>query len=262
MKPSYCLITGASSGIGTQFAYQYAELGNNLILTGRNKTRLEFLKSHLESRYSIIVAIIPLDLSVPNSAQTLYDEVERLGISVPYLVNSAGFGELQDFLDTDWIRLQQMMQVNMYCLSQLCYLFGNKMRKAGGGQIINVASCAGFSGGPHMAMYYATKNFVLSLSEGLSVEFLPYHVSVTALCPGPTKTGFEEHANMGKSVMFSMFPPENPEKTAQAGMHAAFRRKPAVYHGFVSKVFNIISRLLPRRIVCKITARVNRKNEK
>lgn len=255
---NYCLITGASGGIGLEFARVFAKNGYNLILVARSNDKLESLKKELETRYSIKAVAYSADLTSCVEIEQLHKYVIESNLQVDILVNNAGFGDLCAFLDSKWDRQQALIDLNITALVKLTYLFGNDMRKRGTGRIINLSSVAAFSAGPYMSLYYASKSFVLSFSEALAAELDGTGILVTALCPGPTSTGFEKNAHMGKSVMFSRFKTATAKDVAEAGYRAAMRGKNIKYHGFVTNAFNIATRLLPRRIAGKMAAGMNR----
>lgn len=254
-----CLITGASGGIGMEFARIFAQNGHDLILVARSRDKLEALKEELETRYAVDVGVYPADLTSSTEIENLYEYLTYANLRVDVLVNNAGFGDLGAFLDSAWERQQALIDLNITALVRLTYLIGNDMKKRGSGKIINLSSVAAFSAGPNMSLYYASKSFVLSFSESLAEELKGSGVTVTALCPGPTATGFEKNANMGKSVMFSRFKPATAEQVAKAGYHAAMRGKNVKYHGFVTYAFNIASRLLPRSAARSFASGMNRK---
>lgn len=255
---NYCLITGASGGIGLEFARVFAKNGYNLILVARSNDKLESLKKELETRYSVKAVAYSADLTSCVEIEQLHKYVIESNLQVDILVNNAGFGDLCAFLDSEWNRQQALIDLNITALVKLTYLFGNDMKKRGIGRIINLSSVAAFSAGPYMSLYYASKSFVLSFSEALAAELDGTEISVTALCPGPTSTGFEKNAHMGKSVMFSRFKTATAKDVAEAGYRAAMRGKNIKYHGFVTNAFNIATRLLPRRIAGKMAAGMNR----
>jgi short-subunit dehydrogenase len=255
---NYCLITGASGGIGLEFARVFAKNGYNLILVARSNDKLKCLKKELETRYSIKAVAYSADLTSCVEIEQLHKYVIESNLQVDILVNNAGFGDLCAFLDSKWDRQQALIELNITALVKLTYLFGSDMRKRGAGRIINLSSVAAFSAGPYMSLYYASKSFVLSFSEALAAELDGTGISVTALCPGPTSTGFEKNAHMGKSVMFSRFKTATAKDVAETGYRAAMRGKSIKYHGFVTNAFNIATRLLPRRITRKMAAGMNK----
>lgn len=255
---NYCLITGASGGIGMEFARVFAKNGYNLILVARSKDKLDSLKKELETGYSVKVASYPADLTSHAEIERLHKWAAESDLQVDILINNAGFGDLCAFLDSEWNRQQALIDLNITALVKMTYLFGNDMRKRGTGRVINLSSVAAFSAGPYMSLYYASKSFVLSFSEALAAELEGTGISVTALCPGPTSTGFEKNAHMGQSVMFSRFKTATAKEVAEAGYRAAMRGKRVKYHGFVTNAFNIATRLLPRRMTETMANGMNR----
>lgn len=253
-----CLITGASGGLGREFARIFAKNGQDLILVARSTAQLEQLSGELKEAYGTDAVPFSADLTCDSEIQRLYDWVREKGWQVDCLVNNAGFGDLGAFLDGDWTRQQALLELNVLAVVRLTRLFGKDMKRRGFGRILNVASAAAFSAGPNMALYYASKSFVLSFSEALAEELKGSGVTVTALCPGPTATGFERNAHMGKSVMFSVFPPASAERAAKAGYEAMMGGKPVKYHGFVTHSFSLLSRLLPRSAARRLAKGMNR----
>ena len=190
-------------------------------------------------------------------AKDLHDRVLGLGIHVDALVNNAGFGDAGAFCERDWQRQRDMVQVNMVALMQLAHLFVPHMVERGAGMVLNLSSVAAFSAGPYMSVYYASKAFVLSFSEALSEELAGTGVTVTAICPGPTATGFEASAAMGSgSTMF-----QHAASAADVARHgiAAMRAGKAIcLEGMFTKVMAVGSRLVPRAIARKLAMRMNR----
>lgn len=253
----YSLITGATGGIGYEIAKVFAINKHNLILVARNKEKLEQIKNEFEKIYSIAVVVIPMDLSNIDSGKYLYEKTTEDGYIVDNLVNNAGFGDLNGFLDSDWEKQYKMLQLNITTLMEMTYLYGNDMRKAGQGHIMNVASIAAFCAGPNMSNYYATKAYVLSFSEAIAEELKGTGVTVTALCPGPTSTGFEKAAKMDNSKMFTFFKPATAENVARYGYNKMMKGKVVAYYGVISKIMNIGVRLVPRSITRKLAKAIN-----
>ena len=248
------LITGASCGIGEAFARIFARdrEGYRLVLVARNKSRLEALARELDLRFSTECIVIALDLAKPSSAAKLYQQLGHQGVEVNILVNNAGFGYYGEFIDMESIKLQQMIQLNMTTLTQLSYLFSQRMALRGGGKILNVASVAGFQPVPNFAVYSATKAYVISLSEAISEELRGANVTVTTLCPGPTKSIFFSNAKMDSSMMRgTKF--MSCEEVAMAGARGVIKGERLVTPGMMNKINSVGSRLLPRDTVLKIT---------
>ena len=188
------LVTGASSGIGRELARVLAEHGYNLVVVARGVDALQTLAEELYDAYGTTVTVLPKDLSKAAAPQQIFKALQADGIHVDVLINNAGFGAFRNFTDTPLSRVTAMIAVNVAALAELCHLFAGPMIERGGGRILNVASVASFNPTPNAAVYGATKAFVLSLSEALSEELKPQGVSVTALCPGLTDTGFSKAA--------------------------------------------------------------------
>jgi len=251
------LITGASSGIGRECAIVFAKNGFDLILVARSVDKLSALKEELEQKHGIAVTVIPMDLSEPDVACELLRQLKKLELNANVLVNSAGFGDFAGFLDSDWSKQKNMVDLNITALMQMSYVFGNEMRKCGYGRILNLSSVAAFSAGPYMSVYYASKAFVLSFSQALAEELKDTGVTVTALCPGPTSTGFDSAADMGGSKMFDTFKSATPKQVAECGYQAVMSGKHVKYHGLPTKLMNIGSRIVPRKTTTKFAAKIN-----
>lgn len=183
------LITGASNGIGLELAKVHASKGGDLVLVARNKAKLDELKAEFENKFKVKVYTIGKDLSADNSAQEVYNETTKQNIKIDYLINNAGFGDFGMFAETDWSKELQMINLNITTLTQFTKLYLQDMLKSKSGKIMNVASTAAFQSGPTMAVYYATKAYVLSFSEAVDNEVSNRGVTVTTLCPGATESG-------------------------------------------------------------------------
>jgi uncharacterized protein len=196
------LITGASSGIGLNFSHKFAESGHDVILVARSEGKLRTLALELESKYGVRAYVFTSDLSEPGASKVLYDKVKAQGTQVDILINNAGFGLFGEFEETELSKELDMIQVNITALTELSKYVGQEMVARKSGQILNVASTAAFQPGPLMAVYYATKAYVLSFSEALANEWATHGVKVTALCPGATRTGFSDAAELQSSKLF------------------------------------------------------------
>jgi short-subunit dehydrogenase len=196
------LITGASSGIGKELARIHASKGGNVVLVARRGAELESLRSELEDKYKIEVAIFQQDLSKEGAAKNVFEFCKENNIEIEYLMNNAGFGGHGNFVDRPLDKDVEMIHLNIQALVELSHLFLQDMKKRKAGKILNTASTAGFLPGPLQATYFATKAFVVSFTKGISHELKPHGITVTALCPGPVKTEFEFVAGMGNGDMF------------------------------------------------------------
>lgn len=250
------LITGASAGIGVELARQFAAHGYDLVLTARRQQPLQTLADELEGHHSMQCRVILTDLSEPDGPAGLVDELNNAGITVDLLVNNAGFGVYGPFLDAEPQRLQQMLYVNIFALTQLTRLLLPGMLERGQGKILNVASIAAFQPGPLLATYSATKAYVLSLSEALSEELRGTGVTVTCLCPGPTRTEFAEVAGMAVSRLFQGPNVMDVLPVAKAGCRATLRGQRRVVPGFSNKLAIFGSWITPRWLLLKIIKRI------
>lgn len=253
------LITGASSGIGLALATIHASKGGNLVLVARNKEKLDELKVQLEKQYGVTVYTIGKDLSIHNSAQEVYEETKRQNIHIDYLINNAGFGDYGMFVETDWIKEQQMIQLNITTLTQLTKLYMQDMVAHHGGKIMNLASTASFQPGPTMAVYFATKAYVLSFSEAVNNEVRNKGVTITALCPGLTESGFQAAAAMEESMLVKGRKLPSAQEVAEFGYKAMMEGKPVAIHGLLNTVMANAVRFLPRSVVVNVIRRVQNK---
>lgn len=249
MPHTTTLITGASSGIGMELARVFAREGHDLLITARREERLNELKKELESKYGISVSVLPLDLSEINAPQALFDFAQQNNLIVDILINNAGVGDFGKFHKSDWDWQETMIDLNMKSLTHLTHLFLPEMIKLDRAYVMNVASNAAFQPGPLMSVYYATKNYVLAFSEAIANELQDTGVSVTALCPGPTKSEFQETADMQKSRLVNLMPLPDPRQVAEYGYKALINGKRVAVHGISNKIFSVVVRLLPRRLV-------------
>jgi short-subunit dehydrogenase len=245
------LVTGASSGIGRELAKCFAADRSRLLLVARNAPALEALATELRLAQGTEVRVLPGDLSLPETPAQLFAELQKAGLSVDVLVNNAGFGAHGDFAELPLGRQLEMVQVNVSALMQLTGLFLPGMIARHQGGVLNVASTAAFQPGPGMAVYFATKSCVLSFGEALAEELAGTGVTVTTLCPGPTRTNFGKIANfrggdhLTKHAM-------SAETVARYG-HDAFRRGRVVaIPGLSNWLLTLLVRLLPRLVVRRI----------
>lgn len=253
------LITGASSGIGSELARIHAKNNGDLILVARRMDRLESLKTELESNYAVKVELIEMDLAVPGAGTKLVEMMQDRNIIIKYLFNNAGFGGYGEFIERDLKIDMEMIQLNVSTLVEISHGIANQMVKNGGGKILNTASTAGFLPGPLQATYFATKAFVVSFSQALNQELMHQGVSVTALCPGPVQTEFIAVAGMTKSTMFKGA--KTAAYTAQKGYNALMNNKIiCISEPSLHFLINYMLWMLPRRIVLKMVERMQRIN--
>lgn len=251
------LVTGASSGIGLELARCFAADGSRLILTARRRAELDELAAELRAKHTSEVTVITADLAAPAGVDTLLAALEQQNLSPDVLVNNAGFGGRGDFIDIDAARIEAMLAVNIEALTKLTRALLPAMRARRRGGVLNVASTAAFQPGAFMATYYASKAYVLSLSEALYVECKRDGVTVSCLCPGATATGFAAEAEMEGSLLFRLGS-MRADAVARAG-HAGFRRgKAIVIPGLRNKLGVQLLRVSPRAIVRKLVAILQR----
>jgi short-subunit dehydrogenase len=253
------LITGASNGIGLELAKIHASKGDDLVLVARNKQKLDELKSELEAAYKIKVYTIGKDLSLPNAAKEVYDETTRQHISINYLINNAGFGDSGMFAETDWNKELQMINLNITALTHFTKLYLQDMVKSRSGKIMNVASTAAFQSGPTMAVYFATKAYVLSFSEAVNNEVSDKNITVTALCPGPTESGFQAAAALEDSKLFKGKNIPSSKTVAEFGYRSMMSGKTVAIHGLVNSILANFVRIMPRALVVKVTRKMQEK---
>lgn len=247
------LITGASNGIGLELAKVHAQKGDNLVLVARSLDKLEILKKELEAKHSISVYNIGIDLSMADAAQKVFDETQSKGIQIDYLINNAGFGDFGMFAETDWNKEYQMIALNITTLTQFTKLYIKEMIKRGSGKIMNVASTAAFQSGPTMAVYYATKAYVLSFSEAVDNEVRDKGVTVTTLCPGATESGFQSAADMHESRLVKGRKLPTSKEVAEYGYKAMMKGQTVAIHGVMNWLMANSVRFTPRALVVKIT---------
>ena len=253
------LITGSSNGIGYELARVHAEKGDDLVLVARNICKLNELKEELEEKHKIKVYTMGKDLSVPGAAREVYDEIKMQKIVIDYLENNAGFGDYGLFAESDWNRQEQMINLNVLTLVHLTRLFLPDMIGRKSGKILNVASTASFQPGPTMSVYFATKAFVLSFSEAVNNEVAEHGITVTALCPGATHSGFQAAASLQDSRIFegNNFP--TSREVAEYGYRAMMRGKTVAIHGLKNTILANGVRFAPRSLVVKMARKVQAK---
>jgi short-subunit dehydrogenase len=244
------LVTGASAGLGVEFARQLSAGGYRLVLAARRKERLDALASELGNARAIAI-----DLSQMGAAARLMADIAAQGESVDLLVNNAGFGLIGRFAELDAGRLRAMIDLNCGAVTELAGAVAPAMIERGSGAILNVASTAAFQPGPKMAVYFATKAFVLHLSEALHEELKPHGVKVSCLCPGPTRTEFEEVAGFGGNGLFEHVAMTAKEVVAK-GLKGLDKNHAVVVPGLLNKVGAASTRFAPRPVVRRIAGAI------
>jgi hypothetical protein len=245
------LVTGASGGIGEELARLFAADGHDLVLVARSRDKLARLAAELADSHNVAARVVASDLSRPDAPREIFDELRSAGVEADALVNNAGFGSYGLFAETDLRKELELLQVNVVALTHLTKLFLPAMIARRRGYVMNVASTAAFQPGPLMAVYYASKAYVLHFSEALSNETRGTNVVVSALCPGPTETGFVAAAGMEQSKLF-----ERGAMTARAVAEAGYRGllagKPVVIPGLRNRLTARAVGFAPRNLVTKV----------
>lgn len=248
----YTLITGASSGIGEEFARQFAARGHDLVLVARSRDRLEALASRLRAQHAVAVTVVPLDLAQPGAAAQLHRTTVELGIEIDTLVNNAGFATHGDVADADAERLAAQIQLNCGTLVAITTVYLHAMKQRGQGTAINVASTAAFQPVPHMAVYGATKAFVLSFTEALWGEVRTQGIRVLAVCPGATDTPFFDVAGEAAAAGSK----RTPQQVVARAFDALRGSRPSVVDGAANAlVARVATRLLPKRALISVAER-------
>jgi short-subunit dehydrogenase len=242
------LITGASSGIGLELARIFAANKHDVVLVARSAGKLRELARECEAS-GVRAHVIPADLAVPDAARSILDTVARLGVEIDVLVNNAGFGVYGRFVETPLVSELESIQVNVVALTELTKRFLPAMVARRRGRILNVASTAGFLPGPLMAVYYATKAYVVSFSEAIANELEGTGVTVTALCPGPTASGFQAAAHLESSRIVSLLRKATSRSVAEAGYDAVMAGKVLCIPGVLNTLSVLAPRLFPRAII-------------
>jgi len=250
------LITGASSGIGRELAKLFAHDHYNLVLVARNSARLAQVADELQRQFGITAKSFPLDLSASSAPQFLFDQLAPESVTIEVLVNNAGYGKLGAFAEVSAEESLGQIQVNIAAPTHLTKLFLGPMLERKSGKILNVASTAGFQPGPLMAVYYATKAYVISFSEALANELHGTGVTVTCLCPGVTDTEFQKRAGTEQTRLFRQMRPMDAKTVARDGYRGLMKGKPLLISGFRNWLLAESLRVSPRRIVTAVSRRL------
>lgn len=250
------LITGASGGIGYQLAKLFANDGHNLVLVARSAPKLTQFADELQRQFSISAKAVPIDLTALPAPQFLFDQLQREGIAVDILVNNAGYGIFGEFVEVSLEDTLGQIQLNVTALTHLTKLFLDPMIERRSGKIMNVASTAGFQPGPMMAVYYATKAYVISFSEALANELKGSGVTVTCLCPGPTATNLQERAGMENTRLVKTLRLMDAKTVARDGYRGLMADKTLVISGFRNWLVAESLRFSPRKLVTAVSRRL------
>ena len=255
------LITGASGGIGYELAKLFAKDHHNVVLVARSAPKLTQFADELQRQFGVSAKAVPLDLTAAPAPQFLFDQLQREGIAVDFLVNNAGYGVLGEFSKVPLEDSLGQIQLNVTALTHLTRLFLGPMIERHSGKIMNVASTAGFQPGPLMAVYYATKAYVILFSEGLANELKGSGVTVTCLCPGPTDTGLQARAGTENTRLFKTFKPMDAKTVARDGYRGLIADKTLVVSGFRNWLLAESVRFSPRKLVTAVSRRMLDKAE-
>jgi short-subunit dehydrogenase len=258
----WALITGAATGIGAEMAKILANDGHHLFLVDQSETGLHELQQLIYNTCpATITSLLVIDLCMEEAAADIYSRVQNEKINLDILINNAGFGTLGLFQDLDWEREQRMIRLHVETLTHLTKLFLQDMLSVRRGKILNVASVAGFQPSPLMAVYNATKAYIISFTEAISNEVAGTGVTITVLCPGLTKTGFQKNVGVGnpdftKSKWFS----DEAPVVAKLGIRGMQAGKTIVIPGILNKILATLHRFLPRRMVTRLVRMIQEKN--
>jgi len=258
MKKTIALITGASGGIGYELAKLMSKECDTLILVARNGERLNEVKKELERASPVMLKTFQANLASEEAVEEIYRELENSHIAVDILINNAGFGDYGFFVDTDWKKASDMIAVNISAVTHMTKLFAKGMIERKNGKIMNVASTAAFQPGPLMAVYYASKAYVLSFSESLANELKGSGVTVTALCPGPTATGFAAAANIKNTRLFKLLKPATAADVARFGYEAMMKGHTIAVQGMLNRLLAFSVRLSPRKLVAAVVRHLHK----
>jgi uncharacterized protein len=255
LRGKTALITGASSGIGAAFARNLAARGADLIIAARRHTELDQLAAELRSKHSIAVTVVAIDLGVAGAARTLFDQTEGAGRVVDVVINNAGFGEHQYFIDQDWDRIGQQLQLNIVTLTEMSHRFGGAMAKRGRGHLLNVSSIGAYTPAPTYATYAASKAYVRDFTEAIAYELAPKGVRVCSVCPGGTETEFHKVAGQTVPGWMRRFAFMSADRCAAIGLRALFGWRRNVVTGISNKISMWTLRFVPRRMILWMAAR-------
>jgi short-subunit dehydrogenase len=255
------LITGASGGIGYELAKLLANDHHNLVLVARNGPRLAQVADEVQRQFGTTVTTVALDLTEPAAPQSLFAQLQSAGIAVDILVNNAGYGRYGEFADVPREESLGQIQLNVTALTELTKLFLGSMLERRSGKIMNVASTAGFQPGPLMAVYYATKAYVISFSEAIANELADKGITVTCLCPGATETGFAGRAGNDATRLLKNLRPMDAKTVARAGYRGLLKGKTLVIPGFRNWLVAESIRVSPRKMATAVSRWVSERVE-
>jgi short-subunit dehydrogenase len=254
------VITGASRGIGYELAKIFAADSYKLVMISRNYERLLEIQRDLEKQFNTESLVIAKDLSLHNTAMEIFQELTQKNITVDVLVNNAGIGDFSMFFKEDFDRISRMMQLNIVTLTQLTRLFLDGMVERHEGRILNIASMAAFIPGPYMAVYYASKAYVKSFSEAIANELQGTGVTVTAVCPGLTKTGFQQEIGSENSTSAKLNLYSSPKEVAKFAVKAMAEGKEVAIPGIINQSLLYTNKIIPGRLRASIVKKMQEIN--
>ena len=253
LRGRWALVTGASSGLGADFARELAARGCHVVVVARREDRLKQLAGELETRHGVQTRVVALDLGAPDAARELFDRLRADGVAVDVLVNNAGFGVYGPLLEIDWAREHQMLELDIVALVHLTKLFAAEMAARGSGWVLQVASIGAFQPTPTYASYSAAKSFVLSFGEAIAHELRPKGVRVCTVCPGVTATEFLAVAGQ-KLTLYQRFSMMQSPAVVKSAVAALLRGKTSVVPGLGNKIAAFSVRFMPRRLQAVIAS--------
>lgn len=256
MASQTVLITGASGGIGYELAKLFAKDHYDLVLVARSSGKLTQFADELQRQFGVTAKAVALDLSAASAPQALFDQLQRDGVSVDILVNNAAYGIFGAFIEVSLEENFGQIELNVTALTALTRLFLPGMLERRSGKVLNVASIAGFQPGPLMAVYYATKAYVISFSEALANEVKGTGVTVTCLCPGATDTGFQGRAGTENTILFRRLRPMSAKTVARDGYRGLMAGKTLVISGFRNWLIAESIRFSPRKLVTAMSRKI------
>ena len=255
LKGKTALVTGASSGIGAAFARALAARGADLVIAARRQAELDALAETLRKAHVVKVDVIAIDLGTAGAAADLFARTEGAGRTIDLVINNAGFGEHQWFIEQQWERVAQQLQLNIVTLTELTHRFGKAMAARGRGHILNVSSIGAYTPCPTYATYAAGKAYVRDFSEAIAYELAPRGVRVCSLCPGGTESGFHQVAGQTVPGWMRATAFMSADRCAGIGLRALFGRRRNVVSGISNKLGMWMLRFVPRRMIVWISAR-------
>ena len=259
--PGTTLVTGASAGIGAALAGRFAQAKHPLVLTARRVEKLEALAQRLRAAHGIVVHVIPADLSQADGVGKLIEQIETKSIHIDVLVNNAGLGVYKRFAESNWDHQRTMLHVNMIALTELTHHFLPTMLQRGYGHILNISSVAAYLPGPMMAGYYATKAYVSSFSESLSIELKGSGIAVTTICPGPTKSEFASTSSMDQTGMFEGPHVLTAEQVADDAYDSCLKERRVRVPGFATRWMMRFAGWSPRFVLRAIVKQAQMKRK-